>query len=46
MDIKGWKGRVAKTSPYRKLFNTLEFMGYVPGLTMQPIPYDTRYTFL
>lgn len=41
-DMAGIKGIVKKTSPYKKFLDTLEYLGYTNGLTMQIIPYDFR----
>ena len=31
---------------YGRLLDILEAMGYIPGITLQPIPYDFRYGIL
>jgi hypothetical protein len=46
VDLLPFEGRLEKTSPYKKLLDTLEWMGYTSGMTLQPIPYDTRHSFL
>ena len=45
-DIGKFGGLVGKTAPYRQFVETLQFLGYTSGLTMQILPYDFRPSIL
>ena len=41
MDVSSLNRRISKTSMKKKMIETLMYMGYEPGLTLQAIPYNT-----
>lgn len=44
-DVFATKGWDPEMNGYRKLMDTLMFMGYTPGLTYQPMPYMTQHNW-
>ena len=44
-DLFGGFGDSKKTKVFDKMFNMLQEMGYVPGLTYQALPYDFRLSY-
>lgn len=41
-DLRGWKGRFPQINALKPFLDSFEYMGYLPGLTIQAIPYDFR----
>jgi hypothetical protein len=44
-DVLGTKGHKSDLNSYRKLMDTVVYMGYTPGLTYQSMPYVTQHNF-